>query len=48
MGSISGDRIIKDSIEGNPDKAEQLGIKLAEMLISEGAGKILAEVYNRK
>ncbi|MEK7308571.1 MAG: hydroxymethylbilane synthase [Nitrospirota bacterium] len=48
VGSISGDRIIKDSIEGNPDKAEQLGIKLAEMLISEGAGKILAEVYNRK
>ena len=48
VGSISGDRIIKDSIEGNPDKAEQLGTKLAEMLISKGAGKILAEVYNRK
>ncbi len=47
VGSISGDRIIKDSIEGNPDNAEQLGTKLAEMLISEGAGKILAEVYNR-
>ncbi len=48
VGSISGDRMIKDSIEGKPDDAELLGTRLAECLISKGAGEILAEVYNRK
>jgi hydroxymethylbilane synthase len=47
VGSVSGDRIIKGSIKGKPEDAERLGLKLAEELISKGAGKILAEVYSR-
>lgn len=45
VGSVSGDRIIKGRIEGNLEETEALGIKLAEDLISRGAGEILAEVY---
>ena len=45
VGSVSGDRIIRGSIEGKPEEAEELGIKLAEELLSQGADKILAEVY---
>jgi len=47
VGSVAGDKIIRGSIEGIPDNAEQLGIELAEDLISKGAGEILAEVYKR-
>jgi len=47
VGSVSGDKIIRGSIEGMPGTAEQLGEKLAEDLISRGAGEILAEVYKR-
>jgi len=47
VGSVSGDIIIKNSIEGKPDDAEQLGIKLAEDLLNRGAREILAEVYNK-
>ena len=47
VGSVSGDRIVKGSIEGDPDDAEHLGINLAEGLIAKGAGEILAEVYER-
>jgi len=38
-------RIIKDSIEGEPEKAEKLGVTLAEKLLSQGADVILREVY---
>lgn len=47
VGSVSGDRIIRESIEGRPEEAESLGTTLAETLLSKGAGKILAEVYGR-
>ena len=47
VGSVSGDRIIRESIEGPPEEAESLGTALAEALLSKGAGKILAEVYGR-
>ncbi|MBI5676003.1 MAG: hydroxymethylbilane synthase [Nitrospirae bacterium] len=47
VGSVSGDRIIRESIEGPPEEAESLGTALAEDLLSKGAGKILAEVYER-
>ncbi len=45
VGSIDGKRIIKDSIAGDPDKAEKLGVMLAEKLLSQGADVILREVY---
>ncbi len=45
VGSVDGKRIVKDSIEGEPEKAEKLGVTLAEMLLSRGADVILREVY---
>jgi len=48
VGSISGDRIIKGHVEGDPHDAESLGVKLAEDLISRGVGEILAELYSKR
>ncbi len=45
VGSVDGKRIIKDSIQGAPDKAEKLGVTLAEKLLAAGADVILREVY---
>ncbi len=45
VGSVDGTRIIKDDIEGAPDKAEKLGVTLAEKLLAQGADVILREVY---
>jgi hydroxymethylbilane synthase len=45
VGSVDGKRIIKDTIEGAQDKAEKLGVTLAEKLLSQGADIILREVY---
>ncbi len=47
VGSITGDRIVKSRIEGNPDHAESLGFSLAENLLAMGAKKILDEVYGK-
>ena len=47
MGSVAGDIIIKEKIEGTPSDAEALGLALAERLLSRGAKKILDEVYAR-
>lgn len=47
VGSVSGDRIVNGRIEGTPNDAENLGIKLAEELLSRGAKEILDEVYGR-
>lgn len=48
VGSISGDRIIRDRIQGSPAEAEKLGVALAEKLLAEGADRILEEVYGKK
>lgn len=45
VGSVTGDRIIKEHMEGNIEDAETIGITLGEKLLSMGADKILAEVY---
>ncbi|MCK9420703.1 MAG: hydroxymethylbilane synthase [Nitrospirae bacterium] len=45
VGSVDGKRIVRDSIEGDPEKAEKLGVTLAEKLLSQGADVILREVY---
>jgi hydroxymethylbilane synthase len=47
VGSISGDRIIRGSVEGSPGRAEHLGVSLAEEVLSKGAEEILAEVYKK-
>jgi hydroxymethylbilane synthase len=45
VGSVDGKKIIKDTIEGAPDRAEKLGVTLAENLLLQGADVILREVY---
>ena len=46
VGSVDGRQILRDDIRGAADDAEQLGVTLAEQLLSSGADTILAEVYN--
>jgi hydroxymethylbilane synthase len=38
-----GRRLLRDSLEGNKDDAEAIGVKLAETLLNQGAGQILGE-----
>lgn len=45
VASTDGKKIIKDSVSGQIDKAEDLGIELAEKLLKMGAWDILKEVY---
>lgn len=47
VGSLSGDRLIRGHIEGRAEDCEDLGIKLAEDILSRGAKEILNEVYGR-
>ena len=44
VGSLDGQRMIRDRIEGDPADAHQLGEKLADMLRKQGADSILAEI----
>jgi len=46
VGAVDGGEILQDSVTGSIGDAEQLGVKLAEQLLSAGADKILQEVYN--
>tara|TARA_B100000795_G_scaffold82724_1_gene59961 strand:- start:17440 stop:18372 length:933 start_codon:yes stop_codon:yes gene_type:complete len=45
VGSVSGSHILRAQAQGHRDNPEELGIQVAEDLLSQGAGKILAEVY---
>jgi len=47
VGTIDGKRLIRHHIEGSPEKAELLGIELAEILLSKGAKEILDWVYQK-
>ena len=48
VGSVTGDRIIKEHLEGTIEDAEKIGTTLGEKMLSKGADKILAEVYGRE
>jgi hydroxymethylbilane synthase len=45
VAELDGSRIIKGELRGKGDRPEELGIRLAESLLSEGAEEILARVY---
>ncbi|MCW8918167.1 MAG: hydroxymethylbilane synthase [Gammaproteobacteria bacterium] len=45
VGHPDGSAIIRGSVSGLPEAAEELGVALAEDLLARGAGEILAEVY---
>ena len=40
-----GTTVLRDEMRGHPDKAEQIGIEVAERLLAAGADEILSEVY---
>ncbi len=45
VGSLDGRKLIKGTVEGEMGKAVELGIALAEDLLSRGANEILREIY---
>ena len=47
VGTIDGKRLIRHHLEGPIEKAEALGIELAEILLSRGAKEILDEIYRK-
>jgi hydroxymethylbilane synthase len=47
VGAVNGDSMVNGHIEGEPENAEILGIRLAEDILTRGAREILDEVYSR-
>lgn len=47
VGQVDGKKIIRGDIAGPPENAEELGLVLAEDLLSRGADKILNELYEK-
>jgi hydroxymethylbilane synthase len=47
VGTVDGKRLLKHRLEGPVEKAESLGVELAEILLNQGAREILDEVYGR-
>lgn len=47
VGSTDGKQMLRDEVRGPQTQAEQLGIELAERLLSQGADAILADVYSQ-
>jgi len=45
VGRPDGTLMLRSEVSGKAEDAEALGIQLAEDLLSQGADKILAEVY---
>lgn len=45
VGRLDGSEIIRAEGEALADSAEQLGVRIAEQLLAQGADQILAEVY---
>lgn len=45
VGRPDGSQVVRGEMEGPADQAEQLGIALADDLLSRGAGAILKDVY---
>lgn len=48
VGSPDGARVLRAEVTGGADDPEALGILLAEMLLAQGAGDILREVYGER
>ncbi|WP_218948449.1 hydroxymethylbilane synthase [Acinetobacter sp. YH16057] len=45
VGSVDGQTLLKAQQVGLPEQAEQLGVKLAQDLLTQGAGEILKALY---
>ena len=46
VASLDGKQLIKDSVSGNRNQSEQLGKDLAVKLREQGAGEILAKIFD--
>ena len=44
-GDLDSGAILYDEITGDPEEAHNLGVTLAERLLSRGAGAILEKIY---
>ena len=44
IGSLDGKRIFTDSLHGDPETSESIGIALAERLLAMGGGAVLDEI----
>jgi len=47
VAQVEGHRVIKGRVEGPAARSEELGKRLAEELLAQGAGDILREVYRK-
>ena len=47
VADLDGGTIFRDTIIGPPEKAKELGARLANMLLDAGAGKTLDNIYGR-
>lgn len=48
IASVDGAKMLKQTLNGAVVDAEKLGVQLAEELLANGGGEILAEVYGKK
>lgn len=48
VAELDGSKIIKDEIKGPEDRPEDLGIALADRILSKGADRILAGIYGSR
>jgi hydroxymethylbilane synthase len=47
VGAVDGSKILRAEISGAVSDAQALGVALAEDVLAQGAGAILAEVYGQ-
>jgi len=47
VGTVDGKRLIRHRVQGPIEKAESLGVELAEILLRKGAREILTEIYQK-
>ena len=47
VGTVDGKRLIRHHVQGPIEKAESLGVELAEILLRRGAREILTEIYQK-
>jgi hydroxymethylbilane synthase len=47
VGTVDGKRLLKHRLEGPIEKAESIGVELAEILLNQGAREILDEIYGK-
>ncbi len=45
ISSLDGKKILRDTIKGNPEEAEKIGLLLAEKLLHAGGKALLEEIY---